>query len=144
MARRLLLLAGVCGAAALIMPAGPRSGSVASCAGRAASSASAMSMLATKISRDVPAPLGPDPYKLVYEELEFIKGSLKKVLTSKGKGTTGALTSNEVLTMAAREFMQRKGKSFRPMLVLLIGVCHRQWSRSRPPGFERPQDPRSG
>ena len=77
--------------------------------------------------------MGPDPYKLVYEELEFIKGSLKKVLTSKGKGTTGALTSNEVLTMAAREFMQRKGKSFRPMLVLLIGVCHRQWSRSRPP-----------
>ena len=89
--------------------------------GLAASRASPKAMLATQISRDAPAPTGPDPYKLVYEELEFIKASLKKVLTSKGKGSTGALTSNEVLTMAAREFMQRKGKSFRPMLVLLIG-----------------------
>jgi len=80
-----------------------------------------VALTAAPISRDAPAPAGPDPYKLVYEELEFIKSSLKRVLTSKGKGTTGALSSNEVLTMAAREFMQRKGKSFRPMLVLLVG-----------------------
>ncbi|KAL1521033.1 hypothetical protein AB1Y20_022588 [Prymnesium parvum] len=88
---------------------------------RSASTSTVMSMLATPISRNAPVPPGPDPYKLVNDELEFIKGSLKKVLTSKGAGTSSALSSNEVLTMAAREFMQRKGKSFRPMLVLLIG-----------------------
>ena len=44
------------------------------------------------------------------------------MLTSKkGDSGTSALSSNGVLTMAAREFMSRKGKSFRPMLVLLIG-----------------------
>jgi len=37
------------------------------------------------------------------------------------QGESGALQSNGVLTMAAREFMNRKGKSFRPMLVLLVG-----------------------
>jgi len=65
-------------------------------------------------------PVGPDPYKLVVNDLEYIKSSIKKVL-SDNKGGSGALTSNEVLTMAAREFMQRKGKSFRPMVVLLVG-----------------------
>jgi geranylgeranyl pyrophosphate synthase len=54
------------------------------------------------------------------DELDFIKRSIKKMLTSK-KGDTTAISSNGVLTMAAREFMSRKGKSFRPMLVLLIG-----------------------
>jgi len=58
---------------------------------------------------------------LVIDDLDQIKAGLKKVLTSKGKGTSSALSSNEVLSMAAREFMERKGKSFRPMLVLLIG-----------------------
>merc|ERR1719313_2461987 len=43
------------------------------------------------------------------------------MLTSKKSETNSALASNSVLTMAAREFMDRKGKSFRPMLVLLIG-----------------------
>lgn len=65
-------------------------------------------------------PSGPDPYKLVVQDLEYIKASIKKVL-SDNRGGSGALTSNEVLTMAAREFMQRKGKSFRPMVVLLVG-----------------------
>jgi geranylgeranyl pyrophosphate synthase len=75
----------------------------------------------TAASIDIEAPAGaPDPYKLVHEDLDFIKKSIKKLLTSK-KGDTSALTSNGVLTMAAREFMDRKGKSFRPMLVLLIG-----------------------
>lgn len=69
---------------------------------------------------DVEAPRGPDPYKLVQDDLDYIKRSIKRMLTS-SKGDTGALTSNGVLTMAAREFMGRKGKSFRPMLVLLIG-----------------------
>jgi hypothetical protein len=132
-------------------------------------------LTATVISRNVPAPVGPDPYKLVIDDLDQIKAGLKKVLTSKGKGTSSALSSNEVhrpphtlpvrpnsrcqclplhqtspsegcslaatptpaclqgalrfspqpppflfqvLSMAAREFMERKGKSFRPMLVL--------------------------
>ena len=65
-------------------------------------------------------PPGPDPYKMVHDDLEHIKGSIKKLLKSKS-GDTSALTSNGVLTMAAREFMDRKGKSFRPMVVLLIG-----------------------
>merc|ERR1719253_729930 len=72
------------------------------------------------IRRGMPIPSGPDPYKLVAQELDFIKANIKKVLTE-NKGSSGAMTSNEVLTMAAREFMERKGKSFRPMLVLLVG-----------------------
>ena len=72
------------------------------------------------IAREAPAPLGPDPYKVVNDDLEYIKNSIRKVLSEKGSGG-GALARNEVLTMAAREFMQRKGKSFRPMLVLLVG-----------------------
>ena len=66
------------------------------------------------------APPGPDPYKLVHDDLAHIKASIKKLLKSKS-GETSALSSNGVLTMAAREFMDRKGKSFRPMVVLLIG-----------------------
>ena len=72
------------------------------------------------IAREAPAPLGPDPYKVVNDDLEYIKNSIRKVLSEKGSGG-GALARNEVLTMAAREFMSRRGKSFRPMLVLLIG-----------------------
>ena len=75
------------------------------------------------LCRDSPVPAGPDPYKLVNDDLDFIKGSIKKTLQSKkGGSSANALGSNEVLTMAAREFMQRKGKSFRPMLVLLTGA----------------------
>jgi hypothetical protein len=77
------------------------------------------SMLET-ISRDKPAPAGPNPYKLVESDLEHIKTSIKKVL-SDNRGGSSAISKNEVLTMAAREFMQRKGKSFRPMVVLLVG-----------------------
>merc|ERR1719359_2212532 len=40
---------------------------------------------------------------------------------SAGAGDKGGLSGNAVFTMAAREFMGRKGKSFRPMLVLLLG-----------------------
>jgi len=76
--------------------------------------------MTTTISRDAPVPTGPDPYKLVVSDLEHIKSSIKKVL-SDNKGGSGAISKNEVLTMAAREFMQRKGKSFRPMVVLLVG-----------------------
>ena len=69
-----------------------------------------------------PTPSGPDPYRLVSDELDYIKRSIKKMLTSKkGDSGTSAFSGNGVLTMAAREFMSRKGKSFRPMLVLLIG-----------------------
>lgn len=71
---------------------------------------------------DLSPPTGPDPYRLVVDELDYIKRSIKKMLTSKkGESGTSALSGNGVLTMAAREFMSRKGKSFRPMLVLLIG-----------------------
>ena len=117
--RSLLLLVFLCCVLGWTVPVGHTNPN--SCFGTAASHFPEMGMLATVISRDAPAPLGPDPYKLVYDDLEGIKGGLKKVLTSKGKGTGGALSSNEVLSMAAREFMERKGKSFRPMLVLLIG-----------------------
>merc|ERR1719310_2525590 len=34
---------------------------------------------------------------------------------------SSVISTNGVLTMAAREFMSMEGKSFRPMLVLLIG-----------------------
>ena len=88
---------------------------------RARASPAAASMLtAESIDIDSPTPPGPDPYRLVQDELEHIKRSIKKTLKGH-KGESGALTSNGVLTMAAREFMSRRGKSFRPMLVLLIG-----------------------
>ena len=88
---------------------------------RARASPAAASMLtADAIDIDSPTPPGPDPYRLVQDELEHIKRSIKKTLKGH-KGESGALTSNGVLTMAAREFMSRRGKSFRPMLVLLIG-----------------------
>ena len=79
--------------------------------------AAAQMVFAEKLEIDSPA--GPDPYQLVADELDYIKRSIKKMLTD--KGDTSAISSNSVLTMAAREFMSRKGKSFRPMLVLLIG-----------------------
>jgi len=82
-----------------------------------AAAASSMMLAADTLDK---APPGPDPYRLVQDDLDFIKQSIKKMLGSK-KGDTSALSSNSVLTMAAREFMSRKGKSFRPMLVLLIG-----------------------
>jgi len=82
--------------------------------------AAALAMQLATIDLETSPPVGPDPYKMVGDDLDFIKRSIKKLLTSK-KGDSAALTSNGVLTMAAREFMDRKGKSFRPMLVLLIG-----------------------
>ena len=75
----------------------------------------------TQITREGVAPAGPDPYKLVRDDLEYIKASIKQMLSS-NKGEGASLAKNEVLTMAAREFSQRKGKSFRPMLVLLVGA----------------------
>jgi len=78
-------------------------------------------LTADAIGLESPAPPGPDPYKIVQDDLEYIKTSIKRMLTA-SKGETGsALPSNGVLTMAAREFMSRKGKSFRPMLALLVG-----------------------
>lgn len=96
-----------------------RSASRASPLAASARRTHAPSMVAA-ISRKAPQPVGPDPYKLVASDLDHIKASIKKVL-SDNKGGSGALSKNEVLTMAAREFMQRKGKSFRPMVVLLVG-----------------------
>ena len=82
--------------------------------------AAATMLTADAIGIDSPTPPGPDPYRLVQDDLEYIKRSIKKVLKG-SKGESSAISSNGVLTMAAREFMSRKGKSFRPMLVLLIG-----------------------
>jgi len=79
-----------------------------------------MVMTAAPITRDGVAPAGPDPYKLVRDDLDYIKASIKQMLSA-NKGEGASIAKNEVLTMAAREFSQRKGKSFRPMLVLLIG-----------------------
>ena len=82
----------------------------------------AAAMASSDAVADSSVPTGPDPYRLVVDELDYIKRSIKKMLTSKkGDSGTSALSSNGVLTMAAREFMSRKGKSFRPMLVLLVG-----------------------
>merc|ERR1719316_1662783 len=71
------------------------------------------------------APPGPDPYKMVENDLEYIKRSIKDMLAQRSitasRGDKGGLSGNAVFTMAAREFMGRKGKSFRPMLVLLLG-----------------------
>lgn len=80
-----------------------------------------MVMTAAPITRDGVAPAGPDPYKLVRDDLDYIKASIKQMLSA-NKGEGASIAKNEVLTMAAREFSQRKGKSFRPMLVLLIGA----------------------
>merc|ERR1740133_146769 len=79
-----------------------------------------MALVSTPITRESPAPPGPDPYKLVRDDIELIKSSIKKMLST-NKGTGASLAQNEVLTMAAREFTARQGKSFRPMLVLLVG-----------------------
>ena len=70
---------------------------------------------------DKAPPKGPDPFRLVEDDLEYIKRSIKEMLAKRsitsGAGDKGGLSSNAVFTMAAREFMGRKGKSFRPMLV---------------------------
>jgi geranylgeranyl pyrophosphate synthase len=79
-----------------------------------------MALVSTPITRESAAPPGPDPYKLVKDDIELIKSSIKKMLST-NKGTGASLAQNEVLTMAAREFTARQGKSFRPMLVLLVG-----------------------
>jgi geranylgeranyl pyrophosphate synthase len=79
-----------------------------------------MALMAAPITRESPAPPGPDPYKLVRDDIELIKTSIKRMLTA-NKGTGASLAQNEVLTMAAREFTARQGKSFRPMIVLLVG-----------------------
>lgn len=94
-------------------------------------------VMTAPITRDGVAPAGPDPYKLVRDDLEYIKASIKQMLSS-NKGEGASLAKNEVLTMAAREFSQRKGKSFRPMLVLLIGAPPATRPRSAcPPSFPR-------
>merc|ERR1719478_2124211 len=79
-----------------------------------------MSLQAAPITRLGVVPPGPDPYKLVKDDIELIKSSIKKMLST-NKGTGASLAQNDVLTMAAREFTARQGKSFRPMLVLLVG-----------------------
>ena len=86
-------------------------------------------VMTAPITRDGAAPAGPDPYKLVRDDLEYIKASIKQMLSS-NKGEGAAMAKNEVLTMAAREFSQRKGKSFRPMLVLLVGALPAAHPRS--------------
>ena len=111
---------GWCAAAAASRGGGRGGGATTAAAPRAAAAAGARMSVVSVV--DVKAPPGPDPYSLVVDDLEFIKQSIKKLLGSKtAADSKTALSSNSVLTMAAREFMDRKGKSFRPMLVLLIG-----------------------
>tara|TARA_B100000795_G_scaffold63133_1_gene42556 strand:- start:6 stop:500 length:495 start_codon:yes stop_codon:yes gene_type:complete len=74
-----------------------------------------MSLQATPITRLGLVPPGPDPYKLVRDDIELIKSSIKKMLST-NKGTGASLAQNEVLTMAAREFTARQGKSYRRMV----------------------------
>ena len=87
-----------------------------------------MALVSTPITRESPAPPGPDPYKLVRDDIELIKSSIKKMLST-NKGTGASLAQNEVLTMAAREFTARQGKSFRsvvrrpPVAAPSLGAC---------------------
>ena len=69
-----------------------------------------MSLQAAPITRLGVVPPGPDPYKLVKDDIELIKSSIKKMLST-NKGTGASLAQNDVLTMAAREFTARQGKS---------------------------------
>jgi len=79
-------------------------------------------VMTAPITRTGEKPAGPDPFKLVKDDIDDIKASIKKMLSAnRGSGSGRDIAQNEVLTMAAREFSARQGKSFRPMLVLLIG-----------------------
>lgn len=64
----------------------------------------------------------PDPYELVAEDIKLMKQNLREVATlNAGSNPTGVAASQPVLTMAVQEFLKRPGKSFRPMVVLLLG-----------------------
>lgn len=90
-----------------------------------------MSLQAAPITRLGVVPPGPDPYKLVKDDIELIKSSIKKMLST-NKGTGASLAQNDVLTMAAREFTARQGKS-----------CCRKLKRPPAPA-PRPRAPRRG
>ena len=57
-----------------------------------------MSLQAAPITRLGVVPPGPDPYKLVKDDIELIKSSIKKMLST-NKGTGASLAQNDVLTM---------------------------------------------
>jgi len=64
----------------------------------------------------------PDPYELVADDIAQMKQSLREVAKlNAGSNPTGVAASQPVLTMAVQEFLKRPGKSFRPMIVLLLG-----------------------
>jgi hypothetical protein len=66
----------------------------------------------------------PDPYDLVRDDIAAMKQSFREVATLNAGGAASAslvATSQPVLTMAVQEFLKRPGKSFRPMVVLLVG-----------------------
>eukprot|EP00965_Chrysotila_dentata_P129234 4272303-Pleurochrysis_carterae.AAC.2 len=67
-------------------------------------------MTATVIARGKPVPAGPDPYKLVANDLDHIKTSIKKVrrVLSDNRGGSGALSSNEVRLLG--QCVERLGK----------------------------------
>lgn len=120
----LLLLAGVSCVTGWTLPATEMGKHIGNRARNTLPALPMMNMLsAPVILRDAPAPAGPDPYKLVCSEIEQIIGGVKEVLTANGQGGRGALFSNDMLSHVVQGVMERKGKSFRPMIVLLIGAC---------------------
>jgi geranyl diphosphate synthase len=69
-------------------------------------------LLQTRPLADGPAPEGPDPFKLVENELQPLGEYVSDLVTSE----------TPVLTMAAGHFFnQQQGKRFRPTIVLLMG-----------------------
>ena len=94
-----------------------------------------MSLQAAPITRLGVVPPGPDPYKLVKDDIELIKSSIKKMLST-NKGTGASLAQNDVLTMAAREFTARQGKS----CCRKLKASPRPRPRSHPPA-PRPRRP---
>ncbi|KAG8458304.1 hypothetical protein KFE25_005151 [Diacronema lutheri] len=74
----------------------------------------------------------PDPYELVAEDIARMKQNLREVATlNAGPNPTGVAASQPVLTMAVQEFLKRPGKSFRPMVVLLLGRAAAATARAR-------------
>ena len=56
----------------------------------------AVRMLDTAVCIDLesPVPPGPDPYKMVTDDLDYIKNSIKSTLKAKNKGSGGSALSS--------------------------------------------------
>lgn len=73
------------------------------------------------ITLSKPQPSGKDPFLLVKEDLKQLKQRIKKAVG--GYYTSGNEAPHPVLSMAAQEFFERKGKSFRPTITMLMSLA---------------------